>query len=195
LDALLPTIQGMVDRLYATRDVANECFMLRVSRHTAQAGVAHQSHIPHWHDHRAFGDSAYLLASDTLGTRFRRAGRETTAPNGVVVEFNQNEEHATPIAPEITRRTLVVMVAMGKRAAYQMTRRNSNENVNPAESLLARQPYKSFDQDAVYQAWHAAAQVHLAHSGAAQLTNPRPIFEPAPSQPQTRFDYAGRNTL
>lgn len=195
LDALLPTIQGMVDRLYATRDFEKECLLLRVSRHTAQTGEAHQSHIPHWHDHRAFGDSAYLLASDTLGTRFRRAGREATAPNGAVVEFNQNEEHATPIAPEKTRRTLIVMVAMGARAAHQMTRRNGQVNANPAESLLARQPYQSFDQDAIYRAWHAAAQVHLAHNTAAPFSDPQPIFAPVSRQTQTRFDYSGQKTL
>ena len=185
---LLPTIQGMVDRFYTTRDAHRESFLLRISRHTAQAGEAHQSHIPNWHTHSQWGDSAYLLAADVLGTRFRSAGRETTAPDRSIVEFHQNDLHATPIADQETRRTLIILVSMGRDAHLKMTRRNSQDYMNSADLILGRLPTHGEETLAIKNAWRTAAITQLAatpnyHLNFYPLGQEKSVFD-VPNAPQ-----------
>lgn len=149
----LATLQGMIDREYARGDARKLVFAVRVSRHTAAAGEAHQRHIPNWHDHSDWGDNRIQSAADKLGTEFRLAGKEVAAPNGSVVQFDGPTLHKTPTARKPTRRTFLAFMALEPYKANLKLR--GADYVNPADRLLMQQPYRSYDHDTLLQHWAA----------------------------------------
>lgn len=155
----LATLQEMIDREYALSNARQLVFAIRPSRHTAAAGQPHQRHIPHWHDHQSFGQHRIQIASDVLGTQFKNAGQETTAPNGSVMLFDESTLHRTPIAITETRRTFLAFMALEPRIAYRLLR--DQANINPAEHLLNQQPYKSYDDPALRQHWRQRGKIAL----------------------------------
>ena len=164
----LATLQGMIDREYARGDARRLVFALRVSRHTADAGEAHQSHIPDWHDHRSWGDNRIQSAADRLGTIFRLAGKEVAAPNGSVAQFDGPTEHKTPTTKKRTRRTFLAFMALESNKASRLLQ--GWEHQNPADRLLGQQPYRSYDHDRLIEHWKERGAVTVA----AQRAKSRP---------------------
>lgn len=159
----LATLQGMIDREYARGDARNLVFALRVSRHTAEAGEAHQRHIPGWHDHASWGENRIQSAADRLGTEFKLAGKEVAAPNGSVVQFDGPTRHKTPTVRRRTRRTFLAFMALESHKANRHLQ--GWEHVNPAERLLGQQPHRSYD--------HGALMAHWAIEGRSIVTAQR----------------------
>lgn len=147
----LATLQGMIDREYARGDARQLVFAVRVSRHTAEAGEAHQRHIPNWHDHSDWGDNRIQSAADKLGTIFRLAGKEVAAPNGSVAQFDGPTQHKTPTVKKRTRRTFLAFMALEPYKANLKLR--GAEHLSPADRLLMQQPYRSYDHDTLLQHW------------------------------------------
>ncbi len=152
----LATLQGMIDREYARGDAHNLVFALRISRHTAEAGEAHQRHIPGWHDHRSWGENRIQSAADRLGTEFKLASKEVASPNGSVAQFDGPTLHKTPIAKKRTRRTFLAFMALESNKANRHLQ--GWEHMNPVDRLLGQQPYRSYDHEALVEHWAAQAK-------------------------------------
>ncbi len=147
----LATVQDMIDREYALGKAHDLVFALRPSRHTAEAGEAHQRHIPGWHRHPDWGKHRVQTAANRLATQFVRDGKVIAGTNNSVVMFDQDTEHRTPTATVATRRTFLAFMALDDDVATRKFR--GGEYVNPAERLLMRQPYQSYDQKVLEQHW------------------------------------------
>lgn len=166
----LATLQGMIDREYARGDARKLVFALRVSRHTADAGEAHQRHIPNWHTHSDWGDNRIQSAADKLGTEFKLAGKEVAAPNGSVVQFDGPTLHKTPKAKKRIRRTFLAFMAL---EPYKANRHLQGwDHMNPADRLLGQQPYRSYDHDRLMAHWaeRGAATVAAQRASGGKTT-------------------------
>lgn len=165
----LATLQDMIDHEYALGDAHKLVFAIRPSRHTAAAGEAHQSHITGWHTHTSYGQHRIQTAADQLSTKFQRAGKEISAPNGSVIMFDEQTLHCTPTAKKATRRTFLAFMALTPHIAYRALRHQ--EHVNPAERLLCQQPYRSYNENLLNQHWTQRGTTEVARQRAGSIKN------------------------
>ncbi len=173
----LATVQDMIDREYALGKAHDLVFALRPSRHTAAAGEAHQRHIPGWHRHPDWGKHRVQTAANRMATQFVRDGKVIAGTNNSVVMFDQDTEHRTPTAAVATRRTFLAFMALEDDVATRKFR--GGEYVNPAERLLMRQPYQSYDQNVLEQHWlERGAQIVAQQQAKRPIRHVPPHFIP-----------------